>query len=206
MFLYIYNIDWLTPLFTQGSPISSDNYCYQLEPFNKQNNTWMFGNYLDYLFGLFLVLNRISHSFALLTRERSRSTLEINFIFPHIHVLFSYFLLSHATLSDERNTLRWAFPLSTGFSSLNLLFLSQLAFLAPSLGCSRVLNHLIKVVLWDISKMMVTWPPWLVTESTMPPLLRKRKLALPWDLVRLLPKLLPVSFFHVLGSAGDRGW
>ena len=38
---------------------------------------------------LFLVLNRISHSFALLTREISWSTLEINFIFPHIHVLFS---------------------------------------------------------------------------------------------------------------------
>ena len=39
---------------------------------------------------LFLVLNRISHSFALFTREISgRSTLEINFIFPHIHVLFS---------------------------------------------------------------------------------------------------------------------
>ena len=97
----------------------------------------MFGNYLDYLFGLFLVLNRISHSFALLTREISWSTLEINFIFPHIHVLFSYFLLSHATLSDERNTLRWAFPLSTGFSSLNLLFLSQLAFpLSTCFSCS----------------------------------------------------------------------
>ena len=37
---------------------------------------------------LFLVLNRISQSFALLTREISWSTLEINFIFPHIHVLF----------------------------------------------------------------------------------------------------------------------
>ena len=51
--------------------------------YNKQNNTWMFGNTK-----LFLVLNRISHSFALLTREIFWSTLEINFIFPHIHVLF----------------------------------------------------------------------------------------------------------------------
>ena len=32
---------------------------------------------------LFLVLNRISHSFALFTREIFWSTLEINFIFPH---------------------------------------------------------------------------------------------------------------------------
>ena len=38
---------------------------------------------------LFLVLNRISHSFTLRTREISWSTLEINFIFPHIHVLLS---------------------------------------------------------------------------------------------------------------------
>ena len=50
--------------------------------YNKQNNTWMFGN-----MKLFLVLNRISHSFALFTREISWSTLEINFIFPHIRVL-----------------------------------------------------------------------------------------------------------------------
>ena len=34
-----------------------------------------------------LVLNRIYHSFALLTREISWSTLKINFIFLHIHVL-----------------------------------------------------------------------------------------------------------------------
>ena len=32
---------------------------------------------------LFLMLNRISHSFALFTREISWSTLETNFIFPH---------------------------------------------------------------------------------------------------------------------------
>ena len=38
---------------------------------------------------LFLVLTRISHSFALLTREISWSTIEIYFIFPHNHVLFS---------------------------------------------------------------------------------------------------------------------
>ena len=52
--------------------------------YNKQNNTWMIENTK-----LFLVLNRISHSFTLLTREISWSTLEINFIFSHIHVLFS---------------------------------------------------------------------------------------------------------------------
>ena len=37
---------------------------------------------------LFLMLNRISHSFALLTCEISLSKLKINFMFPHIHVLF----------------------------------------------------------------------------------------------------------------------
>ena len=40
---------------------------------------------------LFLVLNRISHLFALLTRE-IWSTLKINFIFLHIHVLLSIYL------------------------------------------------------------------------------------------------------------------
>ena len=35
---------------------------------------------------LFLVLNMISHSFAALTREISRSTLEINLVFPRIRV------------------------------------------------------------------------------------------------------------------------
>ena len=50
----------------------------------------MFGN-----MKLFLVLNRISHSFALLTRKISWSTLEINFIFPHIYALFSiYFAIT----------------------------------------------------------------------------------------------------------------
>ena len=38
---------------------------------------------------LFLVLNMISHLFAALTREMSRSTLEINLVFPHTHLLFS---------------------------------------------------------------------------------------------------------------------
>ena len=38
---------------------------------------------------LFLVLKMISHSFAALTREISYSTLEINFVFPRTHVLFS---------------------------------------------------------------------------------------------------------------------
>ena len=41
----------------------------------------MFGN-----MKLFLVLNRISHSFALLTREIFGSTLEINFIFPNFYL------------------------------------------------------------------------------------------------------------------------
>ena len=49
---------------------------------------------------LFLVLNRISHLFALLTREISWSTLEIDFIFPHIHVLFSTSSLSHKTMEE----------------------------------------------------------------------------------------------------------
>ena len=49
--------------------------------YNKQNNTWMFGNMKS-----FLVLNRTSHSFALLTREISWSTLEI---WTSLHVLFS---------------------------------------------------------------------------------------------------------------------
>ena len=38
---------------------------------------------------LFLVLNMISHLFAALTCEISRSTLEINLVFPGTHVLFS---------------------------------------------------------------------------------------------------------------------
>ena len=42
---------------------------------------------------LFLVLNMISHSFAALTREISCSTLEINLVFPHTHVLFSIYFI-----------------------------------------------------------------------------------------------------------------
>ena len=42
-------------------------------------------------------LNWMSYSFALLTREISWSTLEINFIFPHIHVLFSTFIVDYAS-------------------------------------------------------------------------------------------------------------
>ena len=38
---------------------------------------------------LFLVLKMISHSFAALTREISRSTLEVYLVFPRTHVLFS---------------------------------------------------------------------------------------------------------------------
>ena len=64
--------------------------------YNKQNNTWMFGN-----MKLFLVLNRISHSLALLTREISWSTREVNFIFPHIHVLFSIYY----TLTNNRQSI-----------------------------------------------------------------------------------------------------
>ena len=40
------------------------------------------------------MLDTVSHSFALLTREISWSTLEINNIFPHIHVLFSMYTLT----------------------------------------------------------------------------------------------------------------
>ena len=45
------------------------------------------------IWNLFLVLNRISHSFALLTLEISWSTFEINFTIPHIHVLSSIYTL-----------------------------------------------------------------------------------------------------------------
>ena len=54
-------------------------------PFYSKQNTRMLGN-----MKLFLMLNRISHSFALLTRKISWSTLEINFIFVHIHVFSIY--------------------------------------------------------------------------------------------------------------------
>ena len=47
---------------------------------------------------LFLVLNRISHSFALFTRDISLSTLEINFIFLHIHVLFPIYYIKCSVL------------------------------------------------------------------------------------------------------------
>ena len=43
---------------------------------------------------LFLVLNRISHSFVLLTREISWSILETDFIFPHIPCIILYFLIN----------------------------------------------------------------------------------------------------------------
>ena len=52
----------------------------------------MFGN-----MKLFLVLNRMSHSFALLNREISCLTLEIHFIFPHNHVLFFIYSFSIIT-------------------------------------------------------------------------------------------------------------
>ena len=44
---------------------------------------------------LFLVLNRMSQSFALLTREISWSTFETNFIFPHIYVLYYALYISY---------------------------------------------------------------------------------------------------------------
>ncbi len=47
------------------------------------------------------MLSRISHLFASLTHDISCSTLEINFIFPRNHVIFSIYLL-HCTV---RNTL-----------------------------------------------------------------------------------------------------
>ena len=55
----------------------------------------MFGN-----MKLFLVLKWISDLFALLAREISWSTLEINFIFPHIHVLFSMYNKINCKLCD----------------------------------------------------------------------------------------------------------
>ena len=55
----------------------------------------MFGNMT-----LFLVLNRISHSFVLL-EVGTYISLEINFIFPHIHVLFSI----SATNKSDNHTL-----------------------------------------------------------------------------------------------------
>ena len=69
--------------------------------YNKQNNTWMLGN-----MKLFLVLNRISHSFALFNREISWSTLEINFILPHIHVLFSIYDIDKSIFTENANTCR----------------------------------------------------------------------------------------------------
>ena len=39
---------------------------------------------------LLLVLNMISHSFAALTREISRSTLEINLVFPRTQCIILY--------------------------------------------------------------------------------------------------------------------
>ena len=57
---------------------------------NKENDTWMFRT-----MKLFLVFNRMSRSFALLTREISWSTLKINLIFPHIHVLSSLYIIAY---------------------------------------------------------------------------------------------------------------
>ena len=56
---------------------------------------------------LFLMLNRISHSFALLTCETSWSTLEISFIFLHIHVLFSLYFSVLGTLYSRKGMLNY---------------------------------------------------------------------------------------------------
>ena len=53
---------------------------------------------------LFLVLNRVPDSLVLLTREISWSTLEINFIFPHTHVLFS---IHHSQMYKAIDNLRF---------------------------------------------------------------------------------------------------
>ena len=47
------------------------------------------------IWNLFLMLNRISHSFALLSRAISWSTLEINLLFSHVHVLYYYLYNNH---------------------------------------------------------------------------------------------------------------
>ena len=56
---------------------------------NKQKNTWVLGNTRF----ISRVEHDISHSFTVLTREISCSTLEINLVFPRTHVLFSISLV-----------------------------------------------------------------------------------------------------------------
>ena len=56
--------------------------------YNKQKNTWEFGNTRF----ISRVDHHIPHSFAVLTREISCSTLEINLLFSRTHALFSIYL------------------------------------------------------------------------------------------------------------------
>ena len=55
---------------------------------NKQKNTWLLGNTR-----FISRVEHISHSSAVLTREISCSTLEINLVFPRTHVVFSISLV-----------------------------------------------------------------------------------------------------------------
>jgi hypothetical protein len=50
---------------------------------------------------LFLVLNMISHSFAVLTREISCSTREINLVLPSTHVFFCLLYKGQSLKSDN---------------------------------------------------------------------------------------------------------
>ena len=52
--------------------------------YNKQKNTWMLGNTK--------FISPVENDISALTREISYSTLEINFVFPRTHVLFSIYL------------------------------------------------------------------------------------------------------------------
>ena len=57
----------------------------------------------------------VSNSFALLTREISWSTLEINFILPvpHIHVFTIYCAYLHVNMFTSSGTLQWLITLNT---------------------------------------------------------------------------------------------
>ena len=71
---------------------------------NKQNNTCV-----QAIPDLFLVLNMISHSFAALTREISRSTLEINLVFPRTHVFILYLNFTVLTSMNDFTNLHISF-------------------------------------------------------------------------------------------------
>ena len=91
------------------------------------------------IWNLFRVLNRISHSFALITREISWSTLEINFTFPGIHVLFC---LNHALSSFLSNLNH----IHIFFDYLKYFFLFRFHVLPKALlkfGCLASQHHTI---------------------------------------------------------------